>query len=112
MREHYPKLLVELSHPTDDVPEGKFDAYIHYARSRDTRDESDVRGAPGDNWICPTVGVFYEYALLILTEASVTFPTTLLGPSARYAVVLKQVSWICSLPYIALNMLRQPQRGS
>ncbi|KAM6523733.1 hypothetical protein FSOLCH5_004346 [Fusarium solani] len=54
MREHYPKLIVELSHPTDDVPEGKFDAYIHYARSRDTRDESDVRGGPGDNWICPT----------------------------------------------------------
>lgn len=54
MREHYPKLLVELSHPTDDVPEGKFDAYIHYARSRDTRDEPDARGGPADNWICPT----------------------------------------------------------
>ncbi|KAM0439704.1 hypothetical protein ACHAPT_000798 [Fusarium lateritium] len=61
MREHYPKLVVELSHPTDDVPEGRFDAYIHYARSRDTRDESDARGSPGDNWICPTCD-FSNYA--------------------------------------------------
>ncbi|KAF4472775.1 RNA binding motif [Fusarium albosuccineum] len=55
MREHYPKLPVELTHSTDDVPEGRFDAYIHYARSRDTRDEPDARGgASGNNWICPT----------------------------------------------------------
>ncbi|KAF5670624.1 RNA binding motif-containing protein [Fusarium heterosporum] len=54
MREHYPKLLVEMAHSTDDVPEGKFDAYIHYARSRDARDETDVRGLPGSSWMCPT----------------------------------------------------------
>ncbi|KAF4962203.1 hypothetical protein FSARC_9718 [Fusarium sarcochroum] len=54
MREHYPKLLVEMMHSTDDVPEGSFDAYIHYARSRDARDETDVRGVPGSNWICPS----------------------------------------------------------
>ncbi|KAF4979379.1 hypothetical protein FZEAL_4420 [Fusarium zealandicum] len=54
MREHYPKLLVELTHPTDDVPEGRFDAYIHFARGRDTHDELDTRGASGSNWTCPT----------------------------------------------------------
>jgi RNA-binding protein 5/10 len=54
MREHYPKLLVEMTHSTDDVPEGKFDAYIHYARSRDSRDATDVRGIPGADWTCPT----------------------------------------------------------
>ncbi|GKT99870.1 hypothetical protein FLAG1_01868 [Fusarium langsethiae] len=54
MREHYPKLLVEMAHSTDDVPEGKFDAYIHYARSRDSRDTADVRGIPGADWTCPT----------------------------------------------------------
>ncbi|KAF4345983.1 RNA binding motif [Fusarium beomiforme] len=53
MREHYPKLLVEMTHSTDDVPEGKFDAYIHYARSRDAREEADARGVLGSNWICP-----------------------------------------------------------
>ncbi|KAF9765915.1 hypothetical protein IL306_001717 [Fusarium sp. DS 682] len=54
MREHYPKLLVEMTHSTDDVPEGKFDVYIHYARSRDAREEADARGVLGSNWICPT----------------------------------------------------------
>ncbi|CAG7560793.1 unnamed protein product [Fusarium equiseti] len=54
MREHYPKLLVEMAHSTDDVPEGRFDAYIHYARSRDSRDATDVRGIPGSDWTCPT----------------------------------------------------------
>ncbi|KAM0286315.1 hypothetical protein ACHAO9_008244 [Fusarium lateritium] len=54
MREHYPKFLVEMSHSTDDVPEGKFDAYIHYARSRDARDDTDARGVTGSNWTCPT----------------------------------------------------------
>lgn len=36
----------------------------------------------------------------MLIKGSVTFPTTLLGPSARYAVVLKPVSWACSLHYM------------
>ncbi|KAL6918654.1 hypothetical protein FSST1_002680 [Fusarium sambucinum] len=54
MREHYPKLLIEMTHSTDDVPEGKFDAYIHYARSRDSRDATDVRCIPGTDWTCPT----------------------------------------------------------
>ncbi|CEI60764.1 unnamed protein product [Fusarium venenatum] len=54
MREHYPKLLIEMTHSTDDVPEGKFDAYIHYARSRDSRDATDVRCIPGADWTCPT----------------------------------------------------------
>lgn len=57
MREHYPKLLVEMTHSTDDAPEGRFDAYIHYARNRDGRDEADARGVPGGDWICPTVGL-------------------------------------------------------
>lgn len=57
MREHYPKLLVEMTHSTDDAPEGRFDAYIHYARNRDARDEADARGVPGGDWICPTVGL-------------------------------------------------------
>ncbi|KAF7550696.1 hypothetical protein G7Z17_g5547 [Cylindrodendrum hubeiense] len=54
MREHYPKIYLELAHPTDDVPDGKFDAYIHYARSRETREDVDPRAAGGSNWICST----------------------------------------------------------
>ncbi|RGP67189.1 hypothetical protein FLONG3_8584 [Fusarium longipes] len=55
MKEHYPKLLVEMTHSTDDVPEGRFDAYIHYARNRDSRETTDVRGIPGGDWTCPTI---------------------------------------------------------
>ncbi|KAH6887958.1 hypothetical protein B0T10DRAFT_442027 [Thelonectria olida] len=54
MRDHYPKLVVELAHSTDDVPEGKFDAYIHYARSRESRDDVDPRTPSSDNWVCPS----------------------------------------------------------
>lgn len=55
MKEHYPKLCLELAHSTDDVPDGKFEAYIHYARNRESREDVDPRAAGGSNWICPTV---------------------------------------------------------
>ncbi|TWU75148.1 hypothetical protein ED733_003441 [Metarhizium rileyi] len=35
VKEHFPKILIDLQHSTDDAPDGKFEAYIHYARSRD-----------------------------------------------------------------------------
>ncbi|KAF7559622.1 hypothetical protein G7046_g4553 [Stylonectria norvegica] len=54
MKENFPKLFVELAHSTDDVPDGKFDAYIHYARSREGREDVDLRGAGSGNWTCPT----------------------------------------------------------
>ncbi|KAH7176653.1 hypothetical protein EDB81DRAFT_773232 [Dactylonectria macrodidyma] len=54
MREHYPKLYLELAHSTDDVPDGKFEAYIHYARSRESREEVDPRVTGGSNWSCST----------------------------------------------------------
>ncbi|KAH7020124.1 hypothetical protein EDB80DRAFT_702418 [Ilyonectria destructans] len=54
MKEHYPKLYLELAYSTDDVPDGKFEAYIHYARNRESREDVDPRAAGGSNWICPT----------------------------------------------------------
>ncbi|CAM1501767.1 Fc.00g037510.m01.CDS01 [Cosmosporella sp. VM-42] len=54
MKENFPKLLVYMTQPTDDVPDGKFDAYIHYARSRESREEVDARAPSGVNWTCPT----------------------------------------------------------
>jgi RNA-binding protein 5/10 len=92
MREHYPKFLVEMSHSTDDVPEGKFDAYIHYARSRDARDDTDARGVTGSNWTCPTVGMPSLSATHSLTDESATFRTTLYALSARSVVVPRPVS--------------------
>jgi len=91
MREHYPKLLVEMAHSTDDVPEGRFDAYIHYARSRDSRDATDIRGIPGSDWTCPTVSKLSSSTTQLLIEDSVTFPTILPVPSARSVVALKLV---------------------
>ncbi|OAA67618.1 D111/G-patch [Cordyceps fumosorosea ARSEF 2679] len=49
VREHYPKILITLRHSTDEVPDGQFDAYLHYARSRD---DAEPR-APNTDWICP-----------------------------------------------------------
>ncbi|KAF4124482.1 ZnF RBZ, partial [Geosmithia morbida] len=50
IREHFPEIQLELAHPTDDVPDGRFQAYIHYARNRE--DGSDARVQPGSNWTC------------------------------------------------------------
>ncbi|KAF1735760.1 putative RNA-binding protein [Beauveria bassiana] len=49
VQEHYPKILITLRHSTDEVPDGQFDAYLHYARSRD---DAESR-APNADWICP-----------------------------------------------------------
>ncbi|KAJ2957012.1 hypothetical protein NQ176_g11282 [Zarea fungicola] len=49
IEEHYPKIRIILRHPTDEVPDGEFNAYLHYARSRD---DGDSRG-PNTDWTCP-----------------------------------------------------------
>ncbi|KAK7432811.1 hypothetical protein QQZ08_000674 [Neonectria magnoliae] len=61
MKEHYPKLYLELAHSTDNMPDGKYYAYIHYARSRESRDDADPRVAGGGNWTCLTCD-FSNYA--------------------------------------------------
>ncbi|KOS20873.1 putative RNA-binding protein [Escovopsis weberi] len=58
VKQHFPLLLVHLPHSTDEVPDGKFDAYIHYARPRD---DADARSSNGSNWICPACD-FSNYA--------------------------------------------------
>ncbi|OAA47050.1 D111/G-patch [Metarhizium rileyi] len=50
VKEHFPKILIDLQHSTDDAPDGKFEAYIHYARSRDDSESRQVRAA---DWACP-----------------------------------------------------------
>lgn len=53
MKEHFPTLLVQLEHSTDDVPDGTFVTQVHYARSRD----NDGNGSQTNsgNWPCPSV---------------------------------------------------------
>jgi RNA-binding protein 5/10 len=50
--EHFPKLLIHLRDPTDDAPNGKFEAYLHFARRRE---EWDSRGQGNENWTCASV---------------------------------------------------------
>ncbi|KAG5922904.1 hypothetical protein E4U42_005159 [Claviceps africana] len=51
IKEHFPKLYLELRNSTDDVPDGKFEAYIHFARSRG--EEGDSRPPRAADWTCP-----------------------------------------------------------
>ncbi|GAB0143397.1 hypothetical protein EsHS_00003915 [Epichloe bromicola] len=51
VKEHFPKLHLELQQSTDDAPDGKFDAYVHFARSRG--DEGDTRPLRAADWTCP-----------------------------------------------------------
>ncbi|KAG6014715.1 hypothetical protein E4U54_004964 [Claviceps lovelessii] len=50
IKEHFPKLHLELRDSTDDAPDGKFEAYVHFARSRG--DEGDSRPPRAADWTC------------------------------------------------------------
>lgn len=52
VKDHYPRVALMLSQSTDDVPDGTFTAYLHYARGRD---DSDARAPKSENWSCPEV---------------------------------------------------------
>ncbi|KAI6782536.1 putative RNA-binding protein-like protein [Emericellopsis cladophorae] len=56
-REHFPKLHLDLPQPTDEVPGGRFSAYLHYARSRDDVDAKTMVG----QWPCSSCG-FSNYS--------------------------------------------------
>ena len=58
VKEHYPKVSIKLQHSTDNVPDGQFDAYLHYARNRDNRDDGYSHTSNSDNWICTSVRFF------------------------------------------------------
>ncbi|GAO15438.1 hypothetical protein UVI_02056800 [Ustilaginoidea virens] len=64
VKEHFPKLLIELRHSTDDAPDGKLEAYIHYARNRD---EGEARPPRAADWACPQQRS-YPKASFLLTD--------------------------------------------
>ncbi|KAI9163182.1 RNA-binding protein 5 [Paramyrothecium foliicola] len=50
VKAHFPKLFLQLEHPTDEIPDGQFTAFIHYARSRE---DGELRPSHNSgNWIC------------------------------------------------------------
>lgn len=50
VREHFPSIAIKLQDPTDDAPDGKFYAYVHFARNRD---EPEPRVPAAGEWSCP-----------------------------------------------------------
>ncbi|POR34185.1 Uncharacterized protein TPAR_05602 [Tolypocladium paradoxum] len=61
IKEHFPTLLMRLPHSTDDVPDGKIELYIHYARSQGDGDAQGPPTAPAGDWDCPQCG-FHNFA--------------------------------------------------
>lgn len=61
---HFPKLHLELSHPPDGMSNGRFSAYVHYARSRNEGPNG------GEDWKCP-VSILRDMNGLVLTRRSV-----------------------------------------
>ncbi|KAL6853179.1 hypothetical protein J3F83DRAFT_756463 [Trichoderma novae-zelandiae] len=51
VNEHFPKVLFTLPHTTDEVPDGKCSAYIHFAHRRA---DGDTRA--GGQWVCQPCG--------------------------------------------------------
>jgi RNA-binding protein 5/10 len=54
VKEHYPKLSFDLLHSTDEAPDGRVEAYLHYARNRDGREDGDSKPTAA-NWTCASV---------------------------------------------------------
>ncbi|KAK6447028.1 hypothetical protein FP744_10003278 [Trichoderma asperellum] len=58
INENFPKVRITLPHTTDDAPDGKINAYIHFAHRRD---DTEARVAGGGQWVCQPCG-FSNYS--------------------------------------------------
>ncbi|KAL7948385.1 hypothetical protein V8C42DRAFT_248383 [Trichoderma barbatum] len=58
VNENFPKVLITLPHTTDEVPDGKISAYIHFAHRRE---DAEMRASGGSQWICQPCG-FNNYS--------------------------------------------------
>jgi RNA-binding protein 5/10 len=52
VNENFPKVRITLPQTTDDVPDGKISAYIHFAHRRD---DTEARVSGGGQWVCQPV---------------------------------------------------------
>lgn len=52
INENFPKVRITLPHTTDDAPDGKISAYIHFAHRRD---DTEARVSGGGQWVCQPV---------------------------------------------------------
>ncbi|KAL7910117.1 hypothetical protein GGI35DRAFT_447895 [Trichoderma velutinum] len=58
VNENFPKVLITLPHTTDEVPDGRINAYIHFAHRRE---DAETRASGGGQWICQPCG-FNNYS--------------------------------------------------
>ncbi|KND89783.1 hypothetical protein TOPH_05543, partial [Tolypocladium ophioglossoides CBS 100239] len=61
VKEHFPTFHLRLPHSTDDVPDGRIELYIHYARSQGDGDAQGPPIAPAGDWNCSQCG-FLNFA--------------------------------------------------
>lgn len=107
VKEHFPKLHLELRHSTDNAPDGIFEAYVHFARSRD---EGDPRRK---DWTCPLVCTHSSHFMsthaqsqdILLTHTSVISSTTIREHNANLAVPPEQVRPFLLLPVAVASSL-------
>ncbi|KAM0521704.1 hypothetical protein ACHAPE_002263 [Trichoderma viride] len=58
INENFPKVRITLPQTTDDAPDGKISAYIHFAHRRD---DTEARVSGGGQWVCQPCG-FSNYS--------------------------------------------------
>lgn len=58
VKEHFPHLVVFMKHSTDDIPDGKFQVFLHFSRNPGAEGETsqDHPGSTGSVWLCATCG--------------------------------------------------------
>lgn len=74
VKEHYPRLRISLR-PTEEVPDGKYELYLHFARSQGDMDQQGPPSATTTDWTCPQVRTSSRpRASRMLTSPAVQFP--------------------------------------
>ncbi|RFU75836.1 hypothetical protein TARUN_6408 [Trichoderma arundinaceum] len=98
VNENFPKVLISLPHTTDEVPDGKISAYIHFAHRRE---DAESR-ASSSQWVCQPCG-FNNYSSRTKCKRCGAFPSSStmrlnLNPAADAADVPTQILVVYPLP--------------
>ncbi|UKZ56636.1 hypothetical protein TrVGV298_010476 [Trichoderma virens] len=72
VNENFPKVLITLPDTTDEVPDGRISAYIHFAHRRE---DAETRASGAGQWICQPCG-FNNYSTRIKCKRCGSPPTS------------------------------------
>ncbi|KAL7930040.1 hypothetical protein V8C35DRAFT_168295 [Trichoderma chlorosporum] len=73
VNENFPKVLITLPHTTDEVPDGRISAYIHFAHRREDAETRASGG--GGQWVCQPCG-FNNYSSRIKCKRCGSLPSS------------------------------------